>query len=123
MPSILRSPLVWVSIAIAASGGLLAAIAATPYPGVTVDSGEYLSVAEALLEGRGFTMPYVSYDEAFRVLNPGERIPMLQFPPIYPMVLAGAQWATGLDALAATRLLGAATYVLMIGLAQFIVWR
>jgi hypothetical protein len=59
----------------------LAFVAAQPYPGVTVDSGEYLATADGVASGHGLSMQYVGYDEAFRVLKAGERIPLTQFPP------------------------------------------
>jgi hypothetical protein len=44
----------------------LAFVAAQPYPGVSVGSGEYLATADGLVSGHGLSMPYVGYDEAFR---------------------------------------------------------
>jgi hypothetical protein len=113
----------WVAlIAIAATGFVLAFTAAQPYPGVTVDSGEYLAVADGLASGHGYTMPYASYDEAFRVLEEGERVPMTQFPPLYPTLLALLHVA-GLSLLSAARLIGAFTYAAMLLIACGLVWR
>ena len=53
-----------------AAAAAIALYASDPYAGVTVDSGEYLAVAEGLADGHGLTMPYVNYDEPFRVLEP-----------------------------------------------------
>jgi hypothetical protein len=64
----------------------------SPRVGTTVDSGEYLAVAEGLNSGSGYTMPYLSYDELYPV-SPGgleERVELAHFPPAYPTVLAAA---------------------------------
>lgn len=101
------------------SAALLSLIASSPYPGVSVDSGEYLAVADGLRQGHGLTMPYAGYDEAFRVLEPGERVPMTQFPPLYPSVLA----ATGLSLLDAVRALAALVFAAFVCLGAYLVWR
>lgn len=100
----------------------LAFVAAQPYPGVTVDSGEYLATADGVVSGHGLSMPYVGYDEAFRVPGPGERISLTQFPPGYPLLLAGLH-GLGVGLLDAARLLGVACYFLMICIAGYLVWR
>jgi hypothetical protein len=100
----------------------LAFLAAEPYPGVTVDSGEYLATADGVVSGHGLSMPYVGYDEAFRVPGPGERIPLTQFPPGYPLLLAGFH-GLGLGLLDAARLLGVVCYLLTICIAGYLVWR
>ena len=99
----------WILLTAAAAAALVA-LATDPYPGVTVDSAEYLAVARSLGEGRGLTMPFISYDEAFRVLAPGERVDMTQFPPLYPTVLALVHTVTGLSLLDAVRVTGAALF-------------
>lgn len=93
--------------------GLIAALAAglvvwatQPLPGVTVDSAEYLAVAEGLVAGEGFTMPYLNYDEPYRVPAPGERVAMTQFPPLYPTVLAGVELLAPGGVLDAARIVG-----------------
>jgi len=111
-----------VAFVLAAIAGALAFIAAQPYPGVTVDSGEYLAVADGLANGHGYTMPYASYDEAFRVIEPGERVPMTQFPPLYPTLLALVHSA-GLSLLGAARLIGAVTFAATVLSACLLVWR
>jgi Dolichyl-phosphate-mannose-protein mannosyltransferase len=100
----------------------LAYAAALPNPGVSVDSGEYLAVSEGLAEGRGFTMPYVNFDEPWRVLD-GERVPMAQFPPLYPTVLASVQRGLGLSSLDTARLIGSVAFLLSIVVGQLLVWR
>ncbi|MGH2755395.1 MAG: glycosyltransferase family 39 protein [Actinomycetota bacterium] len=100
----------------------IAVWAAQPYPGVTVDSGEYLAVADGLVDGHGYTMPYASYDEAFRVIGPRERVPMTQFPPLYPSAVALFH-GIGLSLLAAARAVGAASYAASVIVASFLVWR
>src|SRR5262245_21880567 len=51
--------------------------------GVASDSTKYLSVAPNLLEGRGL------FDH--------RDSPLLSWPPLYPMILAGLSWLTGWD--------------------------
>lgn len=106
----------------AAAAGL-AALASSPYVGVSVDSGEYLAVAEGLTRGEGLTMPYVGYDEAYRIVRPGDRIPMTQFPPLYPAVLAGASEVTGLSLHAGARAVGIASFAAFAVLGAYLVWR
>ena len=96
--------------------------AANPYPGTTVDSGEYVAVADGLANGYGLSMPYVSYDEAFRILEPGERLEMTQFPPLYPATLSAIHEVTGADLLSSAALLGAACFFLSVLLGCLIVW-
>ena len=108
------------------AAGLVAAclsfFAAQPYPGATVDSGEYLAVAEGVLEGHGLTMPYAGYDEGFRVIEPGQRVPMTQFPPGYPLVLAAVQ-KIGAGPLEAARAIGAVCFGITAALVAFLVFR
>ena len=70
----------------------VALMGSSPRVGTTVDSGEYLAVAQGLTSGRGYTMPYLSYDELYPT-DPGalgERVDLAHFPPAYPTVLAAA---------------------------------
>jgi hypothetical protein len=106
-----------------AAASLLVFSAALPYPGVTVDSGEYLAVADSLTDGHGFTLPFVGYDEPFTVLDPGERVPMAQFPPLYPGLLALVHGVTSLSLLAAARLTGSVIFGASVALGSFLVWR
>ena len=96
--------------------------AASPYPGATVDSGEYLAVADGLANGHGLSMPYVSYDESFRILEPGDRVQMTQFPPLYPTALAAIHRVTGFDLLDSAAVLGSACFFLTVLLACLMVW-
>lgn len=96
---------------VGAVAGIAAFVAAQPYVGATVDSGEYLAVAEGIVDGHGLTMPYVGYDEPFRVLEPGERVHMTQFPPLYPVLLALTQWL-GFAALDGARFLAACCFAI-----------
>ena len=89
--------------------GGTAFLAAQPHPGATVDSGEYLAVADGIAQGEGLTMPYVGYDERFRVLEPGERVTLTQFPPLYPALVATTGVA-GMSSLDGARLLGALSF-------------
>lgn len=111
----LPQPLLLCALAALAAGALVA-VASHPYPGVTVDSAEYLAVARSLTEGHGLTMPYISYDEAFRVLRPGERVDMTQFPPLYPGVLALVQTLARTTFLDAVRVTGVVTFAGLVAL-------
>lgn len=101
----------------------LSVTASSPYPGVSVDSGEYLAVAEGLINGDGLTMPYAGYDEAYRILSPGERVPMTQFPPLYPSLLALVAETAGISLLTAARAIGAVSFALFVMLGSYLAWR
>ena len=63
---------------------LLCGVATSKYgAGVSSDSTKYLSVAQNLLEGKGL------YDH--------KGSPLLSWPPLYSILLAGLSWLTGLD--------------------------
>jgi hypothetical protein len=63
---------------------LLCALATAKYgAGVSSDSTKYLSVAQNLLAGNGL------YDH--------KGFPLLSWPPLYSILLAGLSWITGLD--------------------------
>ena len=114
----------WVVVVVFGLGAFgIAFGAAQPDPGVTVDSGEYLSVAEGLSNGHGLTMPYVSYDEPYRVLEPGERVAMTQFPPLYPVALASLESVTRMGVLDAATWLGSSLFLLTVVLAVVVVAR
>jgi Dolichyl-phosphate-mannose-protein mannosyltransferase len=119
----MESRLAWsiASLAAVAAAGLVV-WAAQPYPGTTVDSGEYLAVADGLANGHGLSMSYVSYDEAFRILEPGERVQMTQFPPLYPATIAATHELTGTDLLTSAALLGMICSFLSVLLACLLVW-
>lgn len=121
MDSRYRLTLVLVALGVAAAG--MAGLASSPHPGVSVDSGEYLAVADGLRSGHGLTMPYVGYDEAYRIVTPGERIPMTQFPPLYPAVLAGTAEVAGISLEAAARALGVLAFGAFVLLGAYLVWR
>ena len=108
---------------IAAFAALLAYGAALPHPGVSVDSGEYLAVAEGLSEGHGLTMPYVNYDEPWQVVGPNERVPMAQFPPLYPSVVAGVHVTTGLSLTDSARLIGTVVFFFVVLAVEVLLWR
>jgi len=75
--------LIFLSI-LAMLGAVLALIVTSKYgPGVSADATKYLSVSENLLNGKGF------FDHTGR--------PLLWWPPLYPLVIAGVSWLTGLD--------------------------
>jgi hypothetical protein len=102
----LRMALALVALTVALMGS-------SPRVGSTVDSGEYLAVAEGLTSGSGYTMPYLSYDELYPT-DPAEldeRVDLAHFPPAYPTVLAVA------DVLLPGGLLGTAKWVSAIAFA------
>ncbi|HRQ32252.1 MAG TPA: hypothetical protein PLM89_04025, partial [Anaerolineales bacterium] len=73
-------------LALALSGALIVALIISKYgPGVSADATKYLSVAQSLLDGKGF------FDHTGR--------PLLWWPPLYPLEIAGASWITGADVL------------------------
>jgi hypothetical protein len=84
-PSHVVSNRFWLFLAIlAAIAIILAAIATSKYgAGVSSDATKYLSVAQNLRAGNGL------YDH--------RGAPLLSWPPLYPMVLAGLSLLTGVD--------------------------
>jgi hypothetical protein len=118
-----RRRLALLLVVLGAGAASLAAVAAGPYPGVSVDSGEYLAVADGLRRGQGLTMPYAGYDEAYRIVHPGDRIPMTQFPPLYPAALAAVSEVTGLSLHASARTVGVISFAAFAVVGAFLVWR
>ena len=72
-------------------------------PGISTDGARYLSTAYNLVEGRGF------YD----YLN----APLTQFPPLYPIIIAGLSLLSGMDVFFAAQVLNILTFGLVIWLA------
>ncbi len=66
--------------------------------GVSSDSIFYLASADSFAQGKG--------------LLDHEGFPYILWPPLYPVLLGGLQWVTGLPALALGRLLNAALRLL-----------
>ncbi len=76
----------WFLVALSLLGALLAGLVTARYgPGVSADATKYLSIAENLLNGKGF------FDHTGR--------PLLWWPPLYPLAIAGISRLTGLDVL------------------------
>jgi hypothetical protein len=75
----------WIFLfALAVIAILLGSIATSRYgAGVSSDSTKFLSVAQSLLAGNGL------YDH--------RGLPLLSWPPLYSILLAGLSWLTGLD--------------------------
>jgi len=97
-------------------------VATRDQPGATVDSAEYLAVAQGLRGGHGFTSPYLSFGEPFPdVVHPAGRVPLGHFPPLYPLVLAGLSASTRTKPLTATRWLGAAALGAVAGMVTYLV--
>lgn len=70
--------------AIAITGSLLVWLATSTYgPGLSTDGARYLSAAESLAAGRGL-IDYLG-------------LPLVNWPPLYPLLLAGLKLLTGLD--------------------------
>ncbi|MGH2808095.1 MAG: ArnT family glycosyltransferase, partial [Actinomycetota bacterium] len=110
-------------VLLAAVAAVLVAIATDPYPGVTIDSGEYLAVAQGVTEGHGYTMPYLSYDEPYRVLEPSERVTMTVFPPLYPSLLAAVSVAADVSVVTAAGVVGIGVFFCVVFLVQVLVWK
>jgi hypothetical protein len=72
-------------------------------PGLTTDGARYLSTAENLINGNGFT-EYLG-------------VPLTQFPPLYSIIIAITSFLTRTDVLAAARYLNIFTFGLTIWLA------
>src|SRR5919109_4018476 len=85
MPSMLSKSKYWFFLSAQAVIAILLGAAATSRygAGVASDSTKYLSVAQNLLAGNGL------YDH--------KGAPLLSWPPLYPILLAGLSWLTGLD--------------------------
>jgi hypothetical protein len=98
----------WVA-AVAILGVILVVIGTRWGVGVGYDSVFYLSAADTLLRGLGLS----------RIGGGGEVIPLTHFPPLYPLVLAGLDWATGLGSTAVARGLAAGLFG---GLAASTAW-
>ena len=84
-PATLSKNKFWIFLGILAVIGMILCWAATSRygAGVAADSTKYLSVAENLLVGKGL------YDHL--------DLPLLAWPPLYPIILAGLSLLTGLD--------------------------
>ncbi|MDQ6696378.1 MAG: hypothetical protein M3Z46_02835, partial [Actinomycetota bacterium] len=90
------------AVLMAVVGFVAVGVATRDKPGTTVDSVEYLAVAQGLRGGHGFTSPYLSFGEPFPdVVHPAARIPLGHFPPLYPLVLAGLSASTRSQSLTA----------------------
>jgi hypothetical protein len=80
----LTKPFLYYLIVLSLAGGGLALLATSLYgAGVSADAAKNLSTAESLLAGRGF------FDHSGG--------PLVYWPPLYPLVLAGISWLTGWD--------------------------
>ena len=70
--------------ALAVAGSLLVWLATSSYgPGLSTDGARYLSTAESIAAGRGI-IDYLG-------------LPLVNWPPLYPIILAGLRLLTGLD--------------------------
>jgi hypothetical protein len=91
----------WFLIALAVIGAWMALMITSLYgPGVSADATKYLSVAENLRLGHGF------FDHTGR--------PLLWWPPLYPLALAGLRLLTGLDVVQAGGYLNIALFAVNI---------
>jgi 4-amino-4-deoxy-L-arabinose transferase-like glycosyltransferase len=107
--SLARKATFWACLlALGASGAGLLLFSTPLGVGLSWDSFTYISSAHGLLDGLGFA----------RLTGCGELKPMTGYPPLYPLVLAGFEWA-GLSAVRAARVISAlslAATVLMTGI-------
>ena len=77
--------------ALAVVGSLLVWLATSSYgPGLSTDGARYLSTAESIAAGRGIT-DYLG-------------LPLVNWPPLYPFILAAVSLMTGLDVLIAAQI-------------------
>lgn len=74
------------------------------------DSAFYVGTARNLLDGNGLTAP------------PGSP-PLSHFPPLFPLLLAGIGWATGLDPLDVAALVNPLLLGVTAGLVAVTIWR
>jgi len=80
----IAKPFFYYLIALSLAAGGLVLLATSLYgAGVSADAAKNLSTAESLLAGRGF------FDHSGG--------PLVYWPPLYPLVLAGISWLTGWD--------------------------
>ncbi len=116
------APIVVLAILVALVGFVGVAVATRDRPGATVDSAEYLAVAQGLRGGHGFTSPYLSFGEPFPdVVHPAARVPLDHFPPLYPLVLAGLSAASRSQPMTTTRWLGAAALAAVAAMITYLV--
>ena len=99
----------WFLVFLSLAGMFLAGMVIGRYgPGVSADATKYLSISENLLAGRGF------FDHTGR--------PLLWWPPLYPIAIAGVSWLTGMDVLFAGGYLNLVLFALNIFLHGAIVY-
>lgn len=98
----------WV-IAIALAGAALVWRATSQGAGLSPDSVHYVAAARWLLAGEG--------------LRSLDGSPLAHFPPLYPIVLAGAAWVSGSDPLDAARWLNAGLFGVLLALAGLLAAR
>ncbi len=84
--------------------------------GLDPDSIVYIGTARSILSGRGISVPFTSYSD------PGDFAPMIHFPPLYPLFLAGLG-LLGIDLQMAARTLGAILFSLNVFLVSVIVYQ
>ncbi|MBK9005690.1 MAG: hypothetical protein IPM31_01730 [Anaerolineae bacterium] len=97
MPYSMDKKYLWLLLAISLTGALIAALVMSRYgPGVSADATKYLSISQNLLDGKGF------FDHTGR--------PLLWWPPLYPLEIAGVSRLTGLDVLFAASWLNIITF-------------
>jgi len=84
-------------ISLSVLGIVLVLINTSAYgPGISSDGMEYIAAADNLLRGKGFTNFHGG--------------PYVLWPPLYPIILAGMGWLTGLDVIFAGWILNAITF-------------
>ncbi len=105
--------LFWAFLLASGAAGAWLLLRSTPSGvGLSWDSFTYISSARGLLEGRGLA----------RLTACGELKPLTGYPPLYPLGLAGLEWA-GLSAARAARGISALSYAATVLLAGILVRR
>src|SRR5512134_2711438 len=102
-------PFLYYLIALSLAGGGLVLLATSLYgAGVSADAAKNLSTAESLLTGRGF------FDHSGG--------PLIYWPPLYPLVLAGISRLTGWDVFVSGWYLNVLLVVINVFLAGMLVY-
>jgi hypothetical protein len=88
---------------------------------VTPDSVTYLGVAQNIVHGKGVTAPFRNTLDPFSP-KPSSTVPLIHWPPGYPVVLAAIA-ALGLAPITAAEVLNIACGAAVVALVAAIVWR
>jgi len=107
-----RSTLFWIGLGCLGAIGAASLLAATRWGvGVGYDSIFYLSAADNLLKGLGFS----------RFGGGGAAIPLTHYPPLYPIMLATGSWVSGQPVVQVARVVAVLMYAALIVISCLIV--